>query len=149
MKTKIGILYGLSHYSWFQYKKCGRTTQTINKRVSNLKTSLLGNINIIYTTNLLVDCCFYEYLMKRILKNYRIKPNKEMFDVYDEDIKEIFETFNYINSICDTEEKLNWYIQNHHPEYFKNRKCVKSESSSSSDKPKSKKRRGLYIDTSY
>lgn len=24
---KKGILYGLSHYSWFQYKKCRRNSQ--------------------------------------------------------------------------------------------------------------------------
>ena len=87
MKTKIGILYGLSHYSWFQYKKMGRTRQTIQKRISNMKTSLLGDIDIIYTTNELIDCYFYEYLMKLVLKNYRIKPNKEMFDICEDEIK--------------------------------------------------------------
>lgn len=35
---KKGILYSLSHYSWFQYKKMGRTRQTIQKRISNMKT---------------------------------------------------------------------------------------------------------------
>lgn len=145
---KKGILYGLSHFSWFQYKKMGRTRQTIQKRISNMKTSLLGEIDIIYTTNELLDCYFYEYLMKQILKNYRIKPNKEMFDVYENDIKMIFDFINELNIIFDTEEKLNWYIQNQHPEYFKKRKYVKSETSSSSNKPKRKKKRYLYVDTS-
>jgi hypothetical protein len=141
---KKGILYGLSHYSWFEYKKMGRTTQTIKKRISNMKTSLLGDIDIIYTTNELTDCYFYEFLMKQILKKYRINSRKEMFNIDDEDIKELFQTFNYINSIFDTNEKLNLYIQTHHPKYLKKRKC---ESSSLSDKPKKKK--GIYIDTSY
>lgn len=147
---KKGILYSLSHYSWFQYKKMGRTRQTIQKRISNMKTSLLGEIDIIYTTDTLIDCYFYEYLMKQILKNYRIKPNKEMFDVYEDDIKMIFDFINELNTIFDTEDKLNWYIQNQYPEYLKKRKYVKNEISSSSDKPKRKRRRkGLFVDTSY
>jgi hypothetical protein len=145
---KKGILYGLSHFSWFQYKKMGRTRQTIQKRISNMQTSLLGEIDIIYTTNELLDCYFYEYLMKQILKNYRIKPNKEMFDVYDEDIKMLFDFINELNSKFNTEEKLNWYIENFYPEYLKKRKYVKSETSSS-EKPKRKKKRVLYVDTSY
>jgi hypothetical protein len=104
-----------------------------------MKTSLLGDIDIIYTTNELLDCYFYEYLMKQILKKFRIKPNKEMFDVYDDEIKEIFDFFNELNSKFNTEEKLIWYIHNHHPEYLKKRKYVKSETSSSSNKPKRKK----------
>ena len=114
-----------------------------------MKTSLLGEIDIIYTTNELIDCYFYEYLMKLVLKNYRLKPNKEMFDVYEDDIKILFDFFNELNTIFDTENKLNWYIQNQHPEYFKKRKYVKNETSSSSDKPKRKKRKGLFVDTSY
>lgn len=144
---KKGILYALNHYSWFQYKKCGRTTRTVKERISNMKTSLLGDINIIYITNELIDCYFYEYLMKQILKNYRIKPNKEMFDICEDDIKMIFDFINELNTIFDTEDKLNWYIQNQYPEYFKKRKYIKSETSSS-DKPKKKKRKFLYVDTS-
>ena len=144
---KKGILYALNHFSWFQYKKMGRTTQTIQKRISNMKTSLLGDIDIICITNELIDCYFYEYLMKQILKNYRIKPNKEMFDVYEDDIKMIFDFINELNTIFDTEDKLNLYIQNQHHEYFKKRKYVKSETSSS-DKPKKKKRKYLYVVTS-
>ena len=61
----------------------------------------------------------------------------------------IFDFINELNTIFDTEEKLNWYIQNQYHEYFKKRKYVKSETSSS-DKPKRKKRRrGLFVDTSY
>jgi len=41
-----------------------------------MQTSLLGCIDIIYTTNELIDCYFFEYLMKQILKNNRIKLNK-------------------------------------------------------------------------
>lgn len=146
---KKGILYSLSHYSWFQYKKMGRTRQTIQKRISNMKTSLLGEIEIIYTTDTLIDCYFYEYLMKLVLKNYRLKPNKEMFDVYEDDIKILFDFFNELNTIFDTEDKLKWYIQNQYPEYLKKRKYVKSETSLSSDKPKRKKRKGLFVNTSY
>lgn len=148
MKTKVGILYGMKHQSWFEYKKMGRTTQTIKKRISNMKTSLLGDIDIIYTTNELNDCYFYEYLLKQILKNYRINSRKEMFNVDDEDIKIIFNFFNELNNQFNTIEKLNLYIQTHHPEYLKKRKYVKSESYSLSNKPKRKKQKGLFVDTS-
>jgi hypothetical protein len=97
MKTKIGILYCVGNTSWNEYKKCGRTTQTINKRVSNMQTSLLENCFIIYTTDILLDTYFYEYLLKQILKKYRVRKDREFFDVYDDEIIEIYETFNYIN----------------------------------------------------
>ena len=150
MKTKVGILYCIGNVAWQQNKKCGRTTQTINKRVSNMQTSLLENCFVIYTTDTLLDTYFYEYLLKQILKKYRVRKDREFFDVYDDEIIEIYETFNYINSILDTEEKLNNYILNNYPEYFKKRKYIKSETSSLSDKPKRKRRRkGLFVDTSY
>jgi hypothetical protein len=146
MKTKSGILYGMKHQSWFEYKKMGRTSQILKKRISNMQTSLLGNIDVIYTTNDLTDSYFYEYLLKQILKDYRIKPNKEMFNVDDEDIVIIFNFFNELNKKFDTEEKLNWYIQTYYPEYLKKRKYIKSESGS--NKKKLKRRRVLYVDTS-
>ena len=113
-----------------------------------MQTSLLENCVVIYTTDTLLDTYFYEYLLKQILKKYRVRKDREFFDVCDDDIKEIYETFNYINSILDTEEKLNNYIERNYPEYFKKIKYVKSETSSS-DKPKKKKRKGLFVDTSY
>ena len=148
MKTKIGILYCVGNTSWNKYRKCGRTTQTINKRVSNMQTSLLENCFVIYTTNTLLDTYFYEYLLKQILKKYRVRKDREFFDVCDDEINEIYVTFNYINSILDTEEKLNNYIERNYPEYFKKIKYVKSETSSS-DKPKRKRRKVLFVDTSY
>lgn len=148
MKTKVGILYCIGNPVWYQYRKCGRTTQTLNKRISNMQTSLLEDCFVIYTSDILLDTHFYEYLLKIILKKYRLRKNREFFDVYDDEIKDIYQTFNYINSILDTPNKLNNYILNNYPEYLKNRKYVKSESSSS-DKPKRKKRRkGLFVDTS-
>lgn len=112
-----------------------------------MQTSLLENCFVIYTTDTLLDTYFYEYLMKKILKKYRVRKDREFFNVHDEEIKEIYETFNYINSIHNTSEKLNWYIENFYPEYLKKRKYVKSETSSS-DKPK-KKKKCLFVDTSY
>lgn len=46
MRTKIGIIYCLSNNAWLHYKKLGRTTQTINKRLCNLQTSLLDTQEI-------------------------------------------------------------------------------------------------------
>lgn len=64
-------------------------------------------------------------------------------------IKEIYETFNYINSILDTEEKLNNYVMRNYPDYYyKKRKYINCETTSSSNKPK-RKRKGLFVDTSY
>jgi len=76
-----------------------------------MQTSLLENCFVIYTTDTLLDTYFYEYLLKQILKKYRVRKDREFFDVYDDEIKEIYETFNYINLILDTEEKLNNYTQ--------------------------------------
>ena len=113
-----------------------------------MQTSLLENCFVIYTTNTLLDTYFYEYLLKMTLNKFRIRKDREFFEVYDDEIKEIFETFNYMNSILDTEEKLNNYIERNYPEYFKKIKYVKSETSSS-DKPKRKRRKVLFVDTSY
>ena len=146
MKTKVGILYSLTHFSWFQYKKCGRTSQSIKKRISNMQTSLLGNIDIIYTTNTLIDCYFYEYLMKQILKNYRINTKKEMFFVDEFDIKMIFDFIDELNFKFNTEEKLNWYIQNYHLDYYKKRKYVKKDHL---NEKKMKKKKVLFVDTTY
>lgn len=57
-----------------------------------------------------------------------------MFDVYEDDIKILFDFFNELNKIFDTEDKLNWYIQNQYPEYLKKRKYVKNITSSSDSK---------------
>ena len=156
MKTKIGILYCIENLkAWDNYKKCGRTSQLMKKRLSNLQTSLIDNCTIIYTTDVLLDCYFYEYILKLILKQYRLFSNKEFFDIEPDEIKEIFDSFIYINSILNTEEKLNEYIKNNHPKYFRlSKKRLYSEmcssySSNSSDKKKFKKRRVLYVDTSY
>ncbi len=145
MSKNCGILYALQNELWQGNIKCGLTTQKIKKRISNLETALFINCEIIATTNQLVNCKIYEFLLKKLLKDYRIRDDREFFNAEIDMIKEIFETFNYINSILDTEEKLNIYIMNNYPEYFNK----KSGYFSSSDKPKSKKRRGLYIDTSY
>lgn len=158
MRTKIGILYSLENVNaWKKYKKCGRTSRTINKRLTNLQTSLLDNCEIIYMTDTLLDCYFYEYLLKQILKEYRPRNDREFYDVELEEIQEIFQGFNFINQILNTEEKLNIYIEKNYPKYLnKKRKYVKSESYSSDNnnlvnkvKPKRKKKRGLFIDTSY
>lgn len=153
MRTKIGILYSLENVNaWNKYKKCGRTSQSINKRLSNLQTSLLDNCKIIYTTDTLLDCYFYEYLLKQILKEYRPRYDREFYDVELNEIKEIFEGFNFINQILNTEEKLNSYIENNYPEYLNKKRSSKiyqvDASDSSNAKKKLKKRKTIYVDTS-
>ncbi len=97
----------------------------------------------------MVNCKIYEYLLKKILIEYRLRTNREFFNVDVEIIEQVFNTFNYLNSILNTEEKLNNYIMNNYPEYFKKRKYIKNETSSSSEKPKKKKKKFLFVDTTY
>ena len=149
MSKNAGILYTIRNDLWGTNLKCGLTTQKIEKRISNLQTSLFIDCEIIATTNQLINCKIYEFLLKKVLKEYRIREDREFFNVEIDLIKEIFETFNYINSILDTEEKLNNYVMRNYPEYLKKRKYVKNEISSSSEKPKRKRRKILFVDTSY
>jgi hypothetical protein len=108
-KKNSGILYALSNELWQSKLKCGLTTQKLQKRISNLQTSLFIDCKIVYQTNELVNCKIYEYLLKKILKDYRVRNDREFYDIESDEIKEIFENFNYINSILNTEEKLNEY----------------------------------------
>lgn len=50
--------------------------KTINKRITNMQTSLLENYFIIYTIDTLLDTYFYEYLLKQILKKYRVRKTE-------------------------------------------------------------------------
>lgn len=150
MRKKTGIIYCLSNELWGTILKCGLTSQQIKKRVSNIQTSLFIDCKIELQTDTLINCEFYEYLLKKFLCDYRVRNDREFFNTDVDVIKEIFETFNYVNQILNTECKLNEYAKNNHPEYYrlsKKRKYIKIESSSS-DKPKRKRRR-LFVDTSY
>ena len=97
MSKNLGILYALQNELWGTNLKCGLTTQKIKKRISNLQTSLFINCEVIATTNQLVNCKIYEFLLKKILKEYRLRTDREFFNVDYSIIKEIYETFNYIN----------------------------------------------------
>jgi len=71
--------------------KSGITSQNIKKRVYNLQRSLLDNCNIIYSTDILIDCYFYKYLLKLILKNNSLRNDREFLNVeIDEIIKICF-----------------------------------------------------------
>ena len=156
MSKNVGILYALKNELWQNNLKCGLTSQKIEKRISNLQTSLFVDCEIIATTNQLVNCKIYEFLLKKILKECRLRNDREFFNVEIDLITEIFETFNYINSILDTEEKLNNYVMRNYSEYYNKKRKYSSSCSSnnnkkirlSNDKPKRKKRKGLFVDTS-
>lgn len=139
MRKNTGILYALKNELWGTNLKIGLTTQKIEKRISTLQTSLFIDCEIISTTNQLINCKIYEFLLKKILKEYRVRNDREFFNIDLETMKEIYESFNHINTILNTEEKLNNYIMNNHPEYYNKKK----ETSSSN-----KKRKGLFVDTS-
>jgi hypothetical protein len=155
MEKNSGILYALSNVHWDTKLKCGLTRRNLQKRISNLQTSLFYDCEIICFTDILVNCRIFEFLLKKILSNYKIRKDREFFDIEPEEIKEIYESFNYINKILNTEEKLNEYMWNNHREYFKNSKkrlysemCL-SESNSSNDENPRKKLKCIYVDTSY
>lgn len=154
-KKNSGILYALSNELWQKKLKCGLTTQKLQKRICNLQTSLFIDCEIVCYTDELVNCKIYEYLLKKILKDYRERQDREFYNIEPDEIKEIFYNFNYINYILNTEKKLNEYIKNNHPEYFRLSKkrlysemCFSDSSNSSNNKQKNK-RRCIYIDTSY
>jgi hypothetical protein len=147
MKFKKGILYGLSNPLWnYNIHKIGNTWQTIKSRVSTIQTSLYLDCEIVYQTEELVCCKFYEKLLETILSNYRVNPKREFYYVSKEEIIMIFNFFSELNKILDTEEKLLKYIQENNTEYLNKKRIYKSDSSSD-EKPRRKK--GLYVDTSY
>lgn len=154
MCKNLGILYALSNEHWDTKLKCGLTRRDLKKRISNLQTSLFYDCKIITFTDILVNCRIYEFLLKKILSNYKIRTDREFFDIEPDEIKEIYESFNYINKILDTSEKLNEYIWNVHPEYFKSSRkrlysemCLSGTNSSNDENPR-KKLKGIYVDTS-
>jgi hypothetical protein len=72
MGKNSGILYSQRNDLWANNIKCGFTTQKLQKRISNLQTSLFVDCEIICFTDILIDCKIYEYLLKKILKPYRV-----------------------------------------------------------------------------
>ena len=147
MKFKKGILYGLSNPLWdYNIHKIGNTGQTIKSRVSTIQTSLYLDCEIVYHTEELVCCKYYEKLLETILSNYKVNPRREFYYISKEEIIMIFNFFSELNKFLDTEEKLLKYIQENNPEYLNKKRIYKSDSSSD-EKPRMKK--GLYVDTSY
>jgi hypothetical protein len=93
------------------------------------------------------------------LAPYRVNPKREFYYITREEIQMIFNGFNELNRILNTEEKLLEYIQKNNPEYFKKIKYVKRKILTSNKqspvhdlathyKTKKKKRKYLYVDTS-
>ena len=82
-----------------------------------------------------------------ILGENRIRLDREFYCINTETIKEIFETFNFVNEKLNTNEKLKNYIEKYYSEYF-NKKINYKNNLCSSEK-KLKKRKGLFVDTSY
>ena len=121
-----------------------------------MQTSLYINCELEYITTNLICCKYYEFLLKNILSSYKVNPRREFYFITKEEIKLIFDFFMELTNILDDYIKLLKYIQENNPEYLnKKRKYIKSESLSDNSnniniiKPKRKKKRGLFIDTSY
>ena len=149
MNFKSGKLYSLSNVLWeTNIYKIGNTGQTIKKRISSLQTSLYIDCCLVYLTDQLICCKYYEYLLKNILNKYRINKKREFYNIDQHEIKLIFDFFNQMNTALNTQKKLYNYIKTNNPEYFNKKRNRSTESSSSSDKPKRKKI-SLFVDTSY
>ncbi len=139
MKKKSGILYCLSNKLWGDnVYKCGLTTQKIKKRLSNIQTSLYLDCIIECHTDELIDCFIYEKLLKLILKNYRLRSDREFYCVTKDEIIMIFNFFNQINITLNDNTKLNEFFKLNNPET--NNKYIKKNSTKS---------KGLYSDTRY
>lgn len=150
MNFKKGKLYSLSNALWGDnIYKIGNTGQSMKKRLSTIHTSLYINCEIVYETTDLYCCKYWEKVIENILVPYRVNPKREFYRIDKEDIKILFDSINEFNKILDTSEKLFQYIQENDPEYLNKKIYCKSTSSSSNDKPNRKKRKGIWIDTSY
>ena len=94
MKFKKGILYSLKNVLWGDnIYKIGNTGQNINKRISNMQTSLYINCELEYVTTNLICCKYYEFLLKNILLSYKVNPRREFYFITKEEIKLIFDFF--------------------------------------------------------
>ncbi len=167
MGKNAGIIYALKNELWGKYLKCGLTTQKIEKRISNLQTSLFIDCEIVSTTDQLINCKIYEYILHKILNKWRVRSDREFFDVDIYSINNIFDTFNWLNNICNTEDKLNYFMK--FSEYFDKKKLKTNNDLSDNTtsniasnktklntiycknkiKQKLKKKKGLYVDTRY
>lgn len=116
METQ-GILYALSNISWNKLLKCGVTSQLINKRVCGIQTGNPINCEIIYTTDDLLYPYYYERLLKKRLKEQRF--NREFFEINEDEIIKIYNEFNMMNKILNSEELILMYIKNNDEEYYK------------------------------
>ena len=55
---------------------------------------------------------FIKKVLLKTEKNYRLRNDREFVDVEIDKIIEIYNVFNFVNKILNTEEKLNNYIKN-------------------------------------
>ena len=114
---KSGILYTLSNISWNNLLKCGVTTQSINKRVSNIQTGNPINCKIVYTTDNLLYPYYYERLLKQRLEKQSF--NREFFEINEEVIIKIYDEFNVMNKILNCEELILLHMKNNDKSYYK------------------------------
>lgn len=151
MKTKspVGILYALKNVLWTpNILKCGLTTQTIEKRVINLQTSLPIDCEIVCITQPLINCRIYENLLKKILANYRIRNDREFYFIPNyETIRDIYSFFDEMNEKFKTENELNDFIKSIYPdEKIKyNNLCNSNSITISKIRNKTKKRK-LFVE---
>jgi hypothetical protein len=151
-----GKLYALSNILWDKYKKCGVTSQLVEKRVINIQTGNPENCNILYTTDNLLYPYYYERLLKKTLKEQRY--NREFYIIEEEEIVKIYDDFNVMNKILNSEELILLYIKENDKEYYKkimNKKIMKKKNINIEEKKikhiysreKRKKREVYYVNT--
>ena len=83
----------------------------------------------------------YEYLLKKILKDYKLRKNREFYNITENEIILIYDFFNELNRELNTHDKLLEYIKKTDIKYYK--KIIKKK-----DKCNIKRKKEIYIDTS-
>ncbi len=150
MKFKKGKLYCLANPLWGNnIYKIGNTGQIISKRLSTIQTSLYLDCEIVYQTKELTCCKYYEKILEKILSPYRINPKREFYYITKSEVHIIFDSFGELNDQLNNEELLLKYIMEINPEYISNKKRTYKSDSSNSSSGKPKKKKGIFIDTSY
>ena len=142
---KQGVLYCISNKIWDNVFKIGSTCD-IKKRISCIQTSLYEDCVIECQTNNLKCINFFEHIVKHIiLKNYKLRKDREFYKIEVANAQQIFETFNIINEQM-SEEQIIEYMRIYLPDYYKRQKKVILSNKKNIVEKKLKKRKRIYVD---
>ncbi len=160
-KLYSGSIYLLENVLWstINLKKIGCSSDPLNRK-KTLSTALPDEIIIAHQSTTLTDKYFFEHMLSKLLYKYRYKSNREFYQIELSDYITIINTIETINKLYNTEESLIDFIKNYDQEYYKKRFESKTNVLPVMRENKivcknnlhhiiQKKKRKLYIDTSY